>query len=104
MITLQHLIGVRPRPTNTGDGGGAGFDAWIKPRAFCKRTAAVALHDPDVGAHRSREDGRIVDHAGVDALHRDHDAEQQADAGGGADEAREMSTNVAKGEVHFEPS
>ena len=75
VIPLDQLVRVRPRAPNSGHRGRTVLDARIEPRALRKRTARVALHEPQVGAHRTRQDRRVVDQPGIDALHRDDDSE-----------------------------
>jgi hypothetical protein len=97
---LDELVGVGPGRADAGHGRGPIDDARVEPRRLGERPAGVALHHPQLGAHRPGQDGGVVDHAGVDALHRDHHAHQEPDAGGGADEAGQVPADVADREVH----
>ena len=70
------------------------------PRNLGKRTAGVALDDPQIGTDPLDQQGGVFDQAAVDASHAHHDHQEHPDAKDGQGKAAEVVLDVFGGEVH----
>ena len=100
MLRLDILIGDAARRRDTPLRGDGLARVAGKPRGFGERPARVAFHDPDLRTGRAHEPERFEDQAAIDADHREHDAEQQAEPEAGQQEAAEIVADVLQREVH----
>ena len=101
MLGLDRLIGDAAGGGHAGDAGDGLARVAGNARGLGEGSARVGLDDPEIDRGCARDRQRIDDEPAIDADHRQHDAEQQAEADAGQQEAEEVVADVAIGEVHF---
>ena len=100
VLRFDILIGDRARGSDAPLRGNDVAGVAGKPRGFRKRAARAALDHPDMGAGGAREPQRFQHEPAIDADHREHDAEQQAEADAGQQEAAKIVPDILEREIH----
>ena len=99
-IGLHRLVGNRAGAFHAIDPADQFPSVAGDARRFGKRPIGAGLDHPEIGIRRPRLPQRVVNHATVDAGDHDHDAEQQAEAEIGQDEAQKIVLDIPVRQIH----